>query len=74
MAANNGRGVMEHWKFFAAMTLVSASTFQYGLDFGAINGLQAMVPFLQASRGSNSKEIAPPNAPLNVFSSRESNC
>ena len=49
MVANYDGGIMEHWNFFAAMTLVSASTFQYGLDFGAINGLQAMVPFLQAS-------------------------
>lgn len=60
MVANYDGGIMEHWKFFAAMTLVSASTFQYGLDFGAINGLQAMVPFLQASRrGSSPREITP---------------
>ncbi|RYP71960.1 hypothetical protein DL769_004565 [Monosporascus sp. CRB-8-3] len=36
-----------HWKSLLAMTLVSLSSFQYGLDFGIIGGLQAMVPFLQ---------------------------
>ncbi|RYP82355.1 hypothetical protein DL770_005614 [Monosporascus sp. CRB-9-2] len=36
-----------HWKSLFAMTLVSLSSFQYGLDFGIIGGLQAMVPFLQ---------------------------
>ena len=46
MVANYDGGMKEHWRFFVAMTLVSASTFQYGLDFGVINGLQAMVPFL----------------------------
>ena len=36
-----------HWKSLAAMTLVSLSSFQYGLDFGIIGGLQAMIPFLK---------------------------
>ncbi len=40
-------GIKEHWKSLFAMTLVSLSSFQYGLDFGVIGGLQAMVPFLQ---------------------------
>ena len=40
-------GVRDHWKAMIAMTLVSLSSFQYGLDFGIIGGLQAMVPFLQ---------------------------
>lgn len=40
-------GLKEHWKVLAAMTLVSISTFQYGLDFGIIGGLQAMVGFLK---------------------------
>lgn len=42
-------GLKEHWKVLAAMTLVSISTFQYGLDFGIIGGLQAMVGFLKVS-------------------------
>ncbi|OTB03829.1 hypothetical protein M426DRAFT_59705 [Hypoxylon sp. CI-4A] len=37
----------DHWKAMIAMTLVSLSSFQYGVDFGLIGGLQAMVPFLQ---------------------------
>ena len=36
-----------HWKSLAAMSLVSLSSFQYGLDFGIIGGLQAMIPFLK---------------------------
>ncbi|KAK3317365.1 putative maltose permease [Cercophora scortea] len=44
---NHRFGLKDHWCCLAAMTLVSLSTFQYGLDFGIISGLQAMVPFLQ---------------------------
>ncbi|KAM7198323.1 general substrate transporter [Rhypophila sp. PSN 637] len=40
-------GLKDHWRCLAAMTLVSLSAFQYGLDFGVISGLQAMVPFLE---------------------------
>jgi hypothetical protein len=40
-------GLREHWKVLLAMSLVSISTFQYGLDFGIIGGLQAMKGFLQ---------------------------
>ncbi|KAI1383744.1 putative maltose permease [Hypoxylon trugodes] len=40
-------GVKDHWKAMIAMTLVSLSSFQYGLDFGIIGGLQAMRGFLQ---------------------------
>ena len=41
-------GMREHWKVLCMMTLVSLSTFQYGMDFGIIGGLQAMVGFLKA--------------------------
>jgi hypothetical protein len=37
----------EHWKCLAACTLVSLCPFQYGIDFGLIGGLQAMVGFLR---------------------------
>ncbi|KAL7629814.1 hypothetical protein AAE478_001337 [Parahypoxylon ruwenzoriense] len=37
----------DHWRALLAMALVSLSSFQYGVDFGIIGGLQAMVPFLQ---------------------------
>lgn len=37
----------DHWRAMVAIVLVSLSSFQYGLDFGIIGGLQAMVPFLK---------------------------
>ncbi len=40
-------GIRSHWKCLAACTLVSLCPFQYGLDFGLIGNLQAMVGFLQ---------------------------
>ncbi|KUI57776.1 putative glucose transporter rco-3 [Cytospora mali] len=40
-------GIKDHWKCLAACTLVSMCPFQYGLDFGLIGGLQAMIGFLQ---------------------------
>ncbi|KAG9778538.1 hypothetical protein HRR83_002746 [Exophiala dermatitidis] len=36
-----------HWKCLAACTLVSMCPFQYGIDFGIVGGLQAMVGFLK---------------------------
>lgn len=40
-------GMKEHWKALLIITFVSLSSFQYGLDFGIIGGLQAMIGFLQ---------------------------
>ncbi|KAI8626599.1 MFS monosaccharide transporter-like protein [Xylariaceae sp. FL1651] len=40
-------GMREHWKALLIVSLVSLSSFQYGLDFGIIGGLQAMVGFLE---------------------------
>jgi hypothetical protein len=40
-------GLLENWKCILACTLVSMSPFQYGIDFGAIGGLQAMRGFLE---------------------------
>ncbi|KAK3381041.1 general substrate transporter [Podospora didyma] len=40
-------GIKHHWKCLAACTLVSMCPFQYGIDFGLIGGLQAMVGFLR---------------------------
>ncbi|KAL2018419.1 hypothetical protein VTK56DRAFT_838 [Thermocarpiscus australiensis] len=37
----------QHWKSLAACTLVSMCPFQYGIDFGLIGGLQAMIGFLR---------------------------
>ncbi|GAB1315359.1 Major facilitator-type transporter ecdD (Fragment) [Madurella fahalii] len=39
--------IKQHWKCLAACTLLSMCPFQYGLDFGLIGGLQAMVGFLR---------------------------
>ena len=39
--------LLSNWKCLAACTLVSMSPFQYGIDFGAIGGLQAMRGFLE---------------------------
>ncbi|KAI0394183.1 MFS monosaccharide transporter-like protein [Xylariaceae sp. FL0594] len=44
---NNIMTMREHYKALCIITLVSLSSFQYGLDFGVIGGLQAMVGFLQ---------------------------
>ncbi|KAI0482082.1 MFS monosaccharide transporter-like protein [Xylariaceae sp. FL0804] len=40
-------GMKDHWKALCAISLVSLSSFQYGLDFGIVSGLQAMVGFLK---------------------------
>lgn len=45
--ANQEAGVRLHVKALVAMTFVSLSSFQYGLDFGVIGGLQAMIGFLK---------------------------
>ncbi|KAI1329521.1 MFS monosaccharide transporter-like protein [Xylariaceae sp. FL0255] len=47
MASNQGSDMKEHWKGLLTITFVALSSFQYGLDFGVIGGLQAMVGFLQ---------------------------
>ncbi|KAF2274258.1 general substrate transporter [Westerdykella ornata] len=36
-----------HWRLFLAIGVMILSPFQYGIDFGMIGGLQAMVPFLK---------------------------
>lgn len=38
-----------HWKSLAACALMAMCPFQYGIDFGLIGSIQAMVGFLQAS-------------------------
>lgn len=46
-AALDSYTMKQHWKCLAACTLMSLCPFQYGLDFGLIGGLQAMVGFLR---------------------------
>jgi hypothetical protein len=41
------RGFGAHWKCMLACILVSMSPFQYGIDFGLIGPMQAMVGFLK---------------------------
>lgn len=50
----------QHWKCLAACTLVSMCPFQYGVDFGLIGGLQAMVGFLRVRFPVDSPEIDSP--------------
>lgn len=45
--ANEQFALRDYWKCLSAVFLVSISSFQYGLDFGIIGGLQAMVGFLK---------------------------
>ena len=47
MAAQKEYGLASHWKCMLACCLVSMSPFQYGIDFGLIGGMQAMVGFLK---------------------------
>ncbi|KAI0005251.1 putative maltose permease [Xylariaceae sp. FL0662B] len=60
-------GIKDHWRTLIAMVLVSLSSFQYGLDFGIIGGLQAMIPFLQVFGAPD------PSTPLgyNISSERQ---
>jgi hypothetical protein len=47
MAIKSTQGLGAHWKCMLACILVSMSPFQYGIDFGLIGGMQAMVGFLK---------------------------
>ena len=48
-------GWRAHWRVFLACGVMILSPFQYGVDFGLIGGLQAMIGFL---------EVSPPPLPL----------
>ena len=47
MANTQGSDRMANYKCFFAIFLVSMSPFQYGVDFGLIGGIQAMIGFLK---------------------------
>jgi len=47
MANEKEFGHSANWKCLFAILLVSMSPFQYGVDFGLIGGIQAMVGFLK---------------------------
>ena len=46
-------GWRPHWRVFVACGVMILSPFQYGIDFGLIGGLQAMVGFLKVSQPSS---------------------
>jgi MFS transporter, SP family, sugar:H+ symporter len=41
--AENYDSLKANWKCMLAIVLVSLSPFQYGIDFGLIGGIQAMI-------------------------------
>ncbi|KAK3331384.1 general substrate transporter [Apodospora peruviana] len=45
--ADNNETWKAHWRCFLACGIIVLSPFQYGVDFGLIGGLQAMVGFLK---------------------------
>lgn len=47
MAPKNYDSLRANWKCALACILISLSPFQYGLDFGLIGGIQAMVGFMR---------------------------
>lgn len=47
MADSKGESWTAHWRLFLACGVMILSPFQYGIDFGMIGGLQAMVGFLK---------------------------
>ena len=47
MAGKNYDSLLANWKCMLAIVLVSMSPFQYGIDFGLIGGIQAMIGFMQ---------------------------
>ncbi|PGH27802.1 hypothetical protein AJ80_00590 [Polytolypa hystricis UAMH7299] len=52
MEKHNPNGLRANWKAVTACVLMSFCPFQYGLDFGLIGGLQAMIGFLKNTRAA----------------------
>lgn len=46
----DNQSIKANWRCFVACGIVLVTPFQYGVDFGIIGGLQAMVGFLKASQ------------------------
>ena len=49
MAQSKHDGILANWKCLLACFVIAMGPFQYGVDFGLIAGLQAMVGFNQVS-------------------------
>ncbi|KAI1765678.1 general substrate transporter [Hypoxylon sp. FL1150] len=47
MAIKDNETIRAHWRCFVACGLMILAPFQYGIDFGLIGGMQAMVGFLK---------------------------
>ncbi|KAF2121220.1 monosaccharide transporter-like protein [Lophiotrema nucula] len=47
-----------HWRLFLACGIMILSPFQYGIDFGMIGGLQAMVGFLKIFGHPSTKSVS----------------
>lgn len=47
MASQDKETIRANWRCFVACGLIALCPIQYGLDFGLIGGLQAMVGFLK---------------------------
>lgn len=58
----------QHWKCLAACTLMSLCPFQYGIDFGLIGGMQAMVGFLRVCPPLSGTLDIPTDTPFDRFS------
>ncbi|KAI4729220.1 MFS transporter [Aureobasidium sp. EXF-10728] len=50
MATRKEDSLLANWKCMLAVLIVSMSPFQYGIDYGLIGGIQAMVGFLKVGR------------------------
>jgi len=82
MAPRKEDTIAANWRCFVACGIIIMSPFQYGIDFGLIGGLQAMVGFLEvrlrcpvaamkANLAGRYLDIAPPTPP-SVGTSRQS--
>jgi len=49
MAVHDETTIRANWKCFVACGIMILAPFQYGLDFGLIGGLQAMIGFLKVN-------------------------
>jgi hypothetical protein len=69
MADAKKETIRANWKVFLACGVMILSPFQYGVDFGMIGGLQAMVGFLKVLSfyipPKPSRSIAMRQSPLN---------
>jgi len=56
MAVAEKETIPANWRVFVANAIVILGSFQYGVDFGLIGGLQAMRGFLQVYSSMTKKK------------------